>query len=230
MRYCLSLFLGLFGTLAYATDPGFRLFTDPQGREMHAKLTQISGNDVYIERQDGLATKVDISLFSKVDQDYIRDWEKKAAWSKDVEIRFKSHVTDRTGWSDSTIMDKTWKEGYEVVIDNETAFDMVDVRIEYMVLKFDDAIAAQKRSEGEVKKLKGSTKVGKVAAWSDETVMTDQFPMRETKLAPRTRWASGGKETSKDRMEGVWIRVFVDDFMAAEVTKPENLDRNMSWD
>ena len=230
LRYLIltTVFLGL---TANAADPGFRLFTDPQGREMHAKLAVVSGDDVFIERQDGLATKVDISIFSEEDQAYIRDWEKKADWGKNVELVFRSHVTERTSWDkSSSIFRKTWKEGYEVTIKNETAFGMEDVRIEYRVFKFEDAIAAQKRSEGEVKKLKGSAKVGKIPAWSAAATETTQFPMQQTKLAPRTRWASGGKETSKDKMDGVWVRVYVGDFMATEVTKPENLDRKVGWD
>lgn len=206
------------------------MFTDPQGREMHAKLTVVSGDDVFIERQDGLATKVDISIFSKEDQEYIRDWEKKAAWSKDIEIRFKTHVSDREGWEGSPVEIKTWKEGYEAVIQNETAFDMEEVRIEYRVFKFEDAIAAQKRSEGEIRKLKGSAKVGSIPAWSEESTETKQFPMQQTKLAGGYYFSSGGKETSKDKMEGVWVRVYVDDYLATEATQPGNLDRKMGWD
>lgn len=230
MRYYSALVFILIGFTAHAVDPGFRLFTDPQGREMHAKLTVVSGDDVFIERQDGLATKVDISIFSEEDQAYIRDWEKKADWGKNLELVFRSHVTERSGWEGSSILRKTWKEGYEVTIKNETAFDMEDVRIEYMVLKFEDAIAAQTRSEGEIKKLKGSAKVGKIPAWSSGASETSQFPMQQTKLDGNTRWANGGKETSKDTMDGIWVRVFVGDFLATEVTKPENLDRRIGWD
>ena len=39
---------------------------------MNAKLTQVSGEDIYIERLDGLNTKVNISIFSKADQNYSR--------------------------------------------------------------------------------------------------------------------------------------------------------------
>ena len=41
---------------------------------MSAKLNQISGDDVFIERLDGLSTRVNISIFSKDDQEFIREW------------------------------------------------------------------------------------------------------------------------------------------------------------
>jgi hypothetical protein len=44
----------------HAMDLGFGPFTGPQGREMQAKLTAVSGDDVFIDRQDGLMTKVDV--------------------------------------------------------------------------------------------------------------------------------------------------------------------------
>lgn len=31
-------------------------------------------------------------------------------------------------------------------------------------------------------------------------------------------------------MEGIWVRVYVGDFMATEVTQPNNLDRKVGWD
>lgn len=230
MRNYLFFLFTLVGVTANAADPGFRLFTDPQGREMQAKLTRVSGDDVYIERQDGLATKVDISIFSPDDQAYIRDWEKKDAWSRKLELRFKSHITDRKGWDGHPIARKTWKEGYEIVVKNETAFAMEDVRLEYRVFKFEDAMAAQKRSEGEVKKIKGAAKVKNIPAWSEEISATSQFPMRETKLASGYYWTGGGKKKSRDYMEGVWVRVYVGDSLAHETTQPKNLNRNAGWD
>ncbi|MBL6919501.1 MAG: hypothetical protein ISR41_03245 [Puniceicoccaceae bacterium] len=65
------------GSILSAGEPTFRTFSDSQGREMSAKLTQVSGDDIYIERLDGLSTKVNISIFSKEDQEFIRDWDRK---------------------------------------------------------------------------------------------------------------------------------------------------------
>ncbi|TVP77425.1 MAG: hypothetical protein EA353_10465 [Puniceicoccaceae bacterium] len=232
MRYfylCVSTLL--FACLLQAAESEFRTFTDPQGREMRAKLTLVSGDDVFIERQDGLATKVDISIFGQEDQEFIRAWEKLAAFKNNVDVRFRTHITDRSSFEGSGgVLSRRWQEGYEIVLTNKSAFDMTDVRIEYLVLKFEDAIAAERRSEGEIRKIKGKTEVADIPARSDGNTTTGQFPMLETKLAPGYSWASGGKRTSKDKMEGVWIKVYQGENLVAEVSRPENLDRRISWD
>ena len=58
-------FLLIIGSILSFGESNFRTFIDSQGREMSAKLTQVSGDDVYIERLDGLSTRVDISIFRK---------------------------------------------------------------------------------------------------------------------------------------------------------------------
>ena len=90
-------------------------------------------------------------------------------------------------------------------------------------------MAAQKRSEGEVRYLTGETMVPALEVRSKARASTKKFPMLETKLAPGFRLAGGGKETSEDEMLGVWIKVFVGEILAAEVSKPENLMRKESW-
>lgn len=233
MRILETCLLLLFSVLVLeAGESEFRTFTNPEGIEMEAKLTLVSGDDVYIERRDGLATKVDISIFSKDDQKFIREWAKKdALTSGDVDAQFKTHVSSRSGWeSTGGIRRKRWKEGYEVVVENNSDFDMKDVRIEYLVLKFEDAIAAEKRSEGVERKLKGSAKIGPIGKRSTGTVETEQFPMLETKLEPGFYWVGGGKKTSEDEMRGIWVKIYAGDLLVAEVCRPENLSRKYTWD
>jgi hypothetical protein len=220
------------GNIFGAGESTFRNFSDSQGREMKAKLTDVSGDDVYIERHDGLSTKVNISLFSKEDQKFIRDWDRKETLKNDaITIRFITEVEDKSRWENngSGILRKAWKEGYGIELNNESQLDLKNIRIEYLIFKFEDAIAAQKRSEGEVRKIRDETKVPTLKAKSKARVSTKKFPMLETKLAPGYRWTGGGKETSEDEMRGIWIKVLVGEILAAEVSKPENLIRKESW-
>ena len=90
-------------------------------------------------------------------------------------------------------------------------------------------MAAQKRSEGEVRYLTGETKVPALEVRGKVRASTKKFPMRETKLAPNYRWPDGGKETRDDEMRGIWIKVYVGEILATEVSKPENLIRKESW-
>jgi len=61
----------LFTSNSALQAASYHTFADTQGREMEAKITRVSGDDVYIQRRDGLSTKVKRSIFSKKDQSYI---------------------------------------------------------------------------------------------------------------------------------------------------------------
>jgi hypothetical protein len=234
MHY-IKLFFVFFLTTGSALSAGesnFRTFSDSQGREMNAKLTQVSGEDIYIERLDGLSTKVNISIFSKEDQEFIRDWGRKETLKNDViRVRFITDIEDKSGWEDNLrgVLKKTWKESYGIELSNESQLDLENIRIAYLIIKLEDAVAAQKRSEGEVRYLTGETKVPSLKARSKARVSTKKFPMMETKLAPGFVWPGGGKKTSEDDMRGIWIKVFVGEILAAEVSKPESLMRKESW-
>ena len=77
-------FVLTIGNILSFGESNFRTFIDSQGREMSAKLTQVSGDDVYIERLDGLSTRVDISIFGKDDQGFIREWDRKETLRNDA--------------------------------------------------------------------------------------------------------------------------------------------------
>lgn len=231
MRHRLLFLVFLLTTALLHANGTFRNFSDQQGREMQAKLTQVSGDDVYIERRDGLATKVDIGIFSEDDQKYIRDWARKEAIKDDaIEVRFTTDVSDKSRWKSSGgIMQKTWKESFGIVLTNKSYMDLKNIRIEYLLFKFEDAVAAEKRSEGVVRYLTGTTTVAFLKAGDETTASTEKFPMLETKLEPGYVWKNGGKKTSEDDMHGIWIKVYVDDILATEVSKPENLMRKHRW-
>ncbi|MGZ0656161.1 hypothetical protein ACWPKO_09060 [Coraliomargarita sp. W4R53] len=231
-HYWTLIFLFFSITASQAAESTFRTFADSTGREMDAKLTQVSGDDVYIERRDGLTTKLDISIFSKEDQAFIRDWARKATLKDDaIEARFTTEVDDKTRWESNGggIMRKSWKQSYGIVLKNESHIDIKNIRIEYLIFKFEDALAAEKRSEGEVRYLLGETKVASLKRGDEATAHTEKFSMLETKLESGYYWKNGGKETSEDEMRGIWIKVYVDDILATEVSKPENLMRKEKW-
>lgn len=77
--------------------------------------------------------------------------------------------------------------------------------------------------------LTGEIKVLALEVRSKAHAGIKKFSMLETKLAPGNRWEGGGKETSEDETLGIWIKVFVGEILATEVSKPDNLMRKESW-
>ena len=82
-------FLLTIGSILSFGESNFRTFID----------SQVSGDDVYIERLDGLSTRVDISIFGKDDQEFIREWDRKETLRNDaIKARFITDVEDKSRW------------------------------------------------------------------------------------------------------------------------------------
>ncbi len=78
---CAAMCLGVFvqASCSAQSDTGpneYRKFTDRKGRLVEARVLEVNGDEVTIERRDGRKFTVASSIFSDADQDYIRDLAK----------------------------------------------------------------------------------------------------------------------------------------------------------
>lgn len=198
---------------------------------MEAKVTRVSGEDVFIERKDGFDTRVDISVFSEEDQEYIKKWAYNKLLESDVfDVRFSSKRSDRNEYSRRGIIYDEYNMHYGVVItNNDYDHDFKDIRVEYLILKFEDQLAAEKRSEGTIHRIKGVAHQNLIKAREEVRVNTEKFPMLETQLAQGFVWKGGGRRDSKDVARGIWVKIYVGDKLVHEVSKPINMMRKESW-
>jgi len=197
---------------------------------MTARLTRVSGDDVYIERQDGLTTKVALSIFSAEDKKYIQEWATKNLLTSGIfEVRFTTENSSKRDSESGGIQRESYQSAYGIEVENTSYEPVKNIRIEYLLIKFEDALAAAKRSEGEIRRLKGEVKIDYIGDRSKATVKTKSVPMLETELAPGYVWSGGGKRTSKDVLKGIWIKMYVGDLLVHEYSKPENMMRTEAW-
>jgi hypothetical protein len=231
LKYIILLcWLSCFTHVAFSSE--FRKFTDVKGRQMEAKITRVSGEDIYIERSDGLDTKVDIAVFSEADQEYIKQWAYNSLLESDIfDVRFSSNRGDQNKYTEGGIEYEEYNMHYDIVITNTNYDnDFEDIKVEYLIVKFEDALAAKKKSHGTIQRFKGSASHHFIKAREEVGIATEKFPMRETKLAPGFIWTNGGKKDSKDDIRGIWIKIYVGDKLVHELSKPENMMRKESWD
>jgi len=209
----------------------YRIFKDTQGREMEAMISRVSENYVYIERRDGLSTKVNRSIFSQVDQKYITQWAKEQLLESDIfEVRFLTKIDSRhEKLKDGYLMIDEREVYQNIIVKNTAPHDVDNIRLEYFILKFQDQPSAKKRSEGNTIRIKGEISLGLLRQQSEGTFRTKKFKLLDTKLAPNTFWETGGKRTSKDEIRGTWIRIYVDEKLVHESSKPENMMKREIW-
>lgn len=231
MRIHLRILLSALACLtSIANAAGFHTFKDTQGRKMEAKITRVSGEDVYIERRDGLNTKVKRSIFSREDQTYITQWAYEALLESGIlEAHFSTKETDKRKSSSGGIQREDYKVHYNIGLKNISDEDLSGIRVEYLILKFEDLLSATKRSEGELQRFKGSAELQQLSAREEGRVSTETVPMLESKLEPGYVWRNGAKKTSKDKLEGIWVKIYIGDKLVHEVSKPENMMRKEQW-
>lgn len=231
MQQRILLTLILLSTLVQAAE--FRTFTDSQGREMQAKITRVSGDEVYIERRDGLGTRVKISLFSSNDQDYIRDWEQQNFLKSGVVgVRFTEETAKEQKKNQGGLQYTLYEGGYEVILNNTGDKDVPEVRVDYLMFLFRDKIGAKKRSDGTIERQKGSIELRTLKARSESRLPTKTFEMKETELAPGYVWSlqeAGHEPDSEDSLEGIWVKVYSGDTLILESSRPESLMHKEPW-
>ena len=80
---------------------------------------------------------MEISIFSKDSQRFIREWGRKETLRNDaIEARFITDVEDKSRWDNngSGIVRKTWKEGYGIELSNESQLDLKNIRTNTLFL------------------------------------------------------------------------------------------------
>lgn len=225
------------GLLCHPLHAKYRTFTDNRGRTMEARITRVSGEDVYFELKGGLTAKVNINILSEPDREYVKTWERdKLLKDGAFEVRLATKTTSKSDYVDVPlsrgyrgILERTWQQHYEIIVTNTTYEDFSDVRIEYLVMKFEDKPGAEKRSEGEIKRKKGDGRIQSLPSRSEQRIKTEPVLMRETKPAPNYAWPGGRKQTSEDDMRGIWVKIYVDDKFVQEYSKPGNLKNKEVW-
>ena len=211
--------------LQNAFSSEFRTFTDTKGRQMEAKITRVSGDDIHIKRKDGMETRVKLSVFSETDQEYVKQWAYDNLLESGVfDVRFSTKRSEKNEYTQGGIIYDEYNMRYEVVItNNDFDNDFRDIRVDYLILKFEDRLAADKRREGNIHRIKGSATQDLIKAREEVRIGTEKFPMMETQLAQGYVWSGGGQRDSKDVAKGIWVKIYVGDKLVHEISKPENM-------
>ena len=234
LPFCLLSTLILLLILPHTADcSGYRTFTDLQGREMQAKVISFSDNIVEVQRKDGLRTQVPIDVLSAEDQHYIRQLvSEKVLRPGILTVRFSDKELNESESKNGGIKYRRYEAHYEIILKNNHHEDLADLRVEYLMFKFIDEIAAKKRSAGEVERKKGTIKLPVLPARTEKRLATDTFEMLETALQSGYVWSGGeaGKaRDSADRLDGIWIRVYKGDRLLLEESRPQSIVRKEIW-
>lgn len=199
---------------------------------MEAKVTRVDGSNVYIERNDGLITKVNVSIFSEVDQSYIKQWELSALFKNRVcDVSLSRQLSDHSDYENDGIHYDTCNMHFDVIISNnsrEHRFE--DLKIEYLIFKFEDKISARKRCEGTIQRIRGSMEPISINVQDELRISTEKFEMLEARRVQVAEGMDEARKTSKDTIRGIWIKIYIGEHLVYEISKPGNIESREAWE
>lgn len=224
----------LMFTAAWCQAVEYREFTSTSGQKMMARPVNIIGKQVRIEREDGQEFNVTLDMFSEKDQEYLREWmlAKLANDGRLFTIQAKEGGTrkEKTGSKGtSSMVYKTWEGYYKLIIQNDSDLALKDLRIEYRYYIFDDDMGATKRSEGDTKVTKGELKISLLGPRKTAELETIKTRMQESELGAGWYYSNGGDRGSKDKLEGLRMRIYKGDLLLVDYSEPSTLREQHKW-
>lgn len=204
------------------------------GQSIKVKLLSLQGEFVHIQMQDGRSMKTRLSVYNEASQARIRQHlyqrllvpENFECKLSEVRLPGKNKRLNSQGSIETTES----KRAYSIALSSRIYESIHDIRIEYLFFHFIDAIAGEKRSQGNVKRIKGKLELSKLEGRSTEKLQTESVQFRETKLKSGWVWAKGsGSRDSKDRLDGIWIKLYVGDQLVLEKSEPASLATKEAW-
>lgn len=204
------------------------------GQSIRVKLLRMQGNSVHIEMAGGRSMKTPLSVYNESSQERIRQYfyqqllvpESFECKLSEVRLPGKNKRLNSEGSIEITES----KRAYSISLSSLISESLHDIRLEYLIFHFEDAIGGEKRSEGSVKRIKGKLNVALLEAYAKQKLQTEPIEFRETRLMPGWVWAKGsGARDSKDRLDGIWIKLFVGDQLVLQQSSPASLSTNEAW-
>ena len=204
------------------------------GQSIRVKLLRMQGNAVHIEMAGGRRMKTSLSVYNEASQSRIRQHfyqrllvpESFECKLSEVRLPGKNKRLNSQGSREIT----ETKRAYSIVLSSRIAEPVHDIRLEYLIFHFEDVLGAEKRSEGRVNRVKGKLELATLEAYAKQKLQTESIDFTETRLLPGWVFSKGsGARDSKDRLDGIWIKLFVGDQLVLQQSRPASLSTNETW-
>lgn len=150
------------------------------------------------------------------------------AGAEDVEIRAsRTKVDQQTERSKANMTVKRTEVAYDIEITNKTFTDMTNLEIHYMI--FYEVSKAGSTTKPVEKFVAATEKVDDIPAHKKATMTTKAVEIKSAELDPGWEWNSGASNKSRDRVVGIWCRLYRNGEMLAEYINPSSLSRRHQW-
>ncbi len=150
------------------------------------------------------------------------------AGAQDLEIRAsRTKLAQETERSKTNMTVSKAEVAYDVEITNKTFEDMKDLEIRYMIIF--EVSKPGSTTEPVEDFVTGSQAVDDIPAHKKIQLTTKPVELKSTLLDAGWVWTSGAANKSRDRVVGIWCRVYRNGEMLGEYINPTSLSRRHEW-
>ena len=221
----LSLFLALntYGSSEYV------VLTNPEGREIVAKILSYHRDYVTIELKDtGREIRTEITLFSEESKKKIEAWAVNNAVVESLEFGVSSkRFSSDQHYTDSTTSRRT-KEGYTFRATNKSRYTITGITAKYCIVVRYERMGRRKSSDHSLGYRTGSIDFPDIAPGEVVRVESMEIELVEEKLNPGWSLGSGGETDAEDELVGVIVEYYHNDKLLLSDSTPNTLSKNYS--
>ena len=144
----------------------------------------------------------------------------------DVKCELKRLDVKRSASQSTETAEEKW--AYTVEITNHSFKEIPDLRADYIIFSKHEKFGSLEKQKAE--RLKGSKSLGAVPNNGRTSFETDAVSLKKARLKADWYYSSGAKNTAKDGVAGVWVRLYSGNDLIDEYTQPSSLRTQEKWE
>lgn len=215
-----------------------RTFTAKDGRTIEAEIISFEAEGVRLKRSDtGQVLTLPFSALAEDDQRALRTEAIEAAakpkpmpaGSVLIELSRAKFSTEKKEATGVTYSYEQW--GFNVTLANRSNQPLDKLRAEYVLFLDPSEQLIDSKEEAKLKRRRGQAEVEPIPMSGRVQFRTDT--VEAVKVALKSGWVwsdSDKKRTARDKLYGVWVRVYRGDELVAETAMPNTLTTKEEWE
>ena len=143
-----------------------------------------------------------------------------------VARRVDQKVT-KSGTTENAITIDTEDWQYVVTLTNNTFKDMTNIEVQYLIFSKREELGTV--AGVRMGKQAGTAKIDDLKAHDKVEFKTDPVKLEKASLKPGNYYPNGGRVSGEASLSGLWIRIYQDGKLIAEMSRPPELASKEKW-
>lgn len=206
--------------------------TNAEGHEIKATLVNLNNEQLTIRMEDGRSFTFPVATLDEDSQEIVRQWQILQIVARDLRISYNDKKIGTVDSDDGIYIIDREQTVIEVDLENKSRTALEGLRVEYNALikreplgGSDDAGTAE-----HFERLRGAMEALRLEPRQRLSLQSEVFEIRDSKLDSSYYFAGDGQERAKDKIEGIWIRLYIGDILVFEESRPRAFSEENGWE